>query len=462
VKTRIHLVGIGGAGLSAIAHVLLDEGYLVSGSDQQASPVTEQLAARGAAIAIGHRAGNVAGAQLVVVSSAIPSDNIEIAEARKLGIPVVKRAEFVGQMMQGRQGVAVAGTHGKTTTTAMLAQILLEAGLDPTCIIGGIVSSLDGRNARAGSGPFVVEADEYDRMFLGLRPWAAIVTNVEHDHPDCYPTFEAMLEAFGEFVDLLPADGVLIACWDNLPARELGQRRERAGGPVVMYGLGAGAAWCAADVQPNNAGGSDYVLLREGQSVGLVRLRVPGLHNVVNSLAALAAADRFGVSFSQACQSLTGFRGVQRRFEIKGEAAGVTVVDDYGHHPGEIRATLAAARSRFPGCEIWAVFQPHTYSRVWALMDDFATALADADHVIITAIYAAREHDTLGVSGQDILARMNGTCRRDVHYIADLDEAASYLLANVKPGDVVITLSAGDGNRVGIKLLEELKAQETR
>jgi len=455
-RKRIHLIGIGGSGLSAIAQVLLDEGYAVSGSDQQAAVTTESLAARGAQVAIGHRAENVVGADLVVVSSAIPQSNPEVIEARARRIPVVKRAELLGRMMQGRRGVAVAGTHGKTTTTGMIAQILLEAGQDPTFIVGGVIGSL-GTNARAGTGPFVIEADEYDRTFLGLQPWAAVVTNVEHDHPDCYPTFEAMFGAFGEFVDLLPPNGVLVACRDNPPAKELGEQRASKGQPVVMYGLNNNAAWRAVDAQSNNAGGSDYVLLREGQSAGLVRLRVPGLHNVVNSLAALAVADQLGVPFAQACESLKEFRGVLRRFEIKGEAAGVTVVDDYGHHPTEIKATLAAARARFPGRGIWAVFQPHTYSRTKTLMDDFVGAFADADHVIVTDIYASRERDTLGISSADLVARMVGGRNRDVRHIAGLDDAAAHLLANVKPGDVVITLSAGDGNLVGEKLLARLR-----
>ncbi len=452
---HIHLIGIGGSGLSAIAQVLLDEGYTVSGSDQQASALTKLLAARGARIAIGHRAENVQDVNLVVVSSAIPQDNPEIAAAQMRAIPVIKRGELLGRMMQGRRAVAVAGTHGKTTTTGMIAQILLEAGLDPTFIVGGVIGSL-GTNARAGTGPFVIEADEYDRTFLGLRPWVAIVTNVEHDHPDCYPTFQAMLEAFDEFADLLPEDGAMVACYDDPAARELGERQTRKGKTVVTYGLGDEALWRAVDTQSNNAGGSDYVLLREDQTVGLVRLRVPGLHNVVNSLAALAVSDRLGVSFAQARDSLTEFRGILRRFEIKGEAGGVTIVDDYGHHPSEIKATLAAARARFAGHRIWAVFQPHTYSRVKALLDDFAGAFGDADRVIVTAIYASRERDPLGISSADLVARMNGR-HRDVRLIESLDDAASFLLANVKPGDVVITLSAGDGNRVGEKLLEELQ-----
>jgi len=460
IGKHIHLVGIGGAGLSAIAQVLLDEGYHVSGSDQQASSVTELLAARGAHIAIGHRAENVAGADLLVVSSAIPPANPEIMAAREQGIPVAKRAELLGRMMQGRRGVAVAGTHGKTTTTGMIAQILLDAGLDPTFIVGGMIGSL-GTNARAGTGPFVIEADEYDRTFLGLQPWAAVVTNIEHDHPDCYPTFAAMFGAFSEFVEKVPDDGVLVACQDNPAAQELGELQARKGKPVVMYGLSEEALWRAVDIQTNNAGGNDFVVLRGGQTVGLVRLRVPGLHNVVNSLAALAVSDQLGVSFSQAQDALAAFRGVMRRFEIKGEARGVTVVDDYGHHPTEIKATLAAACTHFPNRRIWAVFQPHTYSRVKAFIGDFAQAFSEADHVIVTDIYASRERDTLGVSSADIVARMINVKQRNVRYIPELDDAARFLLDNVKAGDVVITLSAGDGNRVGEQLLEGLQARNT-
>jgi UDP-N-acetylmuramate--alanine ligase len=264
-----------------------------------------------------------------------------------------------------------------------------------------------------------------------------------------------MLSAFGEFADLIPNDGVLIACHDNPAAKELGKSQIQKGKSVMTYGLSDDALWRAVDTQPNNAGGSDYVALRGNETVGLVRLRVPGLHNVVNSLAALAVSERLGISFSQTQDSLAAFRGVLRRFEIKGETSGVTVVDDYGHHPSEIKATLAAARTRFPGRKIWAVFQPHTYSRVKALLDDFAGAFMDADHVIVTAIYAARERDTLGVSSTDIVARMNGR-HPDVRHIAGLDDATAFLLDNVGPGNVVVTLSAGDGNRVGEKLLEEL------
>jgi UDP-N-acetylmuramate--alanine ligase len=451
---HIHLVGMGGAGLSAIAHVLLAEGYLVSGSDQIGSAVLDQLAAQGARVSIGHAADNIAHADIVIVSAAIQADNPELVAARQANIPVIKRADLLGYMMTGRIGVAVAGAHGKTTTTAMIAQALLEAGRDPTIIVGGVLGGL-GINARAGQGPFVIEADEYDRMFLGLKPWAAVVTNVEHDHPDCYPTFEAMIEAFGQFISLVPAEGVLVACWDNPTARQLGEARLAQGKPTVLYGLGKGAPWQAVDVRPNQAGGSDFVVTNSGQTVGLMRLRVPGAHNVVNALAALAVLDKLNVPFDKVRDSLREFVGVGRRFEVKGEAGGVTVVDDYGHHPSEIRATLAAARARFAGRKLWAVFQPHTFSRVKAFLPGFAAAFSDADHLIVTAIYAARERDALGLSGADVVAQAN---HRDARYIAELDAAADYLLAHVKAGDVIITLSAGDGNRVGQLVLERLRA----
>lgn len=450
---HIHLVGIGGAGLSAIAHVLLEEGYPVSGSDLVASATTEQLAARGARVTIGHDAACIAGADVVVVSAAVPPDNVEVVRAHQLGLPVIKRAELLAHMMSGRVGVAVAGTHGKTTTTAMIARALLEAGRDPTFIVGGVIGGL-GTSARAGKGPFVVEADEYDRMFLSLRPWAAVVTNIEHDHPDCYPTFDSMVEAFSQFAATLPEDGVLVACWDNPAARQLGEQRQAQNKPVVLYGTGKGASWQAVDVQPNQAGGSDFVLLDRGRTVGLVRLRVPGVHNVVNALAALAVLDRLGVPFDKARDSLREFLGVGRRFEVTGEAGGVTVVDDYGHHPTEIRATLAAARAHFAGRKLWAVFQPHTYSRVKAFLPGFASAFGDADHVIVMKIYAARERDSADISGADIAAQSS---HRDIRYLPNLEDAVAYLLERVKPGDVIITLSAGDGNRVGQMVLERLK-----
>jgi UDP-N-acetylmuramate--alanine ligase len=457
---RIHLIGIGGIGLSAIARVLLEEGHRVSGSDLKLSPITDALADLGATIHQGHRAENVGHADLVIVSSAIPADNPEVAAARARGIPVVKRDWMLGRMMGGRFGIAVAGSHGKTTITAMIALLLTEAGLDPTFIVGGILENL-GTNARAGLGEhFVIEADEYDRTFLGLRPRIAVVTNIEMDHPDCYPELDDLVQAFREFVRLVPADGCVIGGGDEERARGiLGELSGTRGSEVVTYGLGEGVDWWAVDTRSNELGGHDFVALHDGCVVGEFSLRVPGLHNVQNALAVLAVAHRLDLDLTGVGETLRSYRGVQRRFEVKGEVDGIVVIDDYAHHPTQIRATLRAARERYAGRTLWAAFQPHTYSRTKALLDEFAASFADADHVVVTDIYAAREDDDLGVSAADILARMR---HPDARYIPGLNEAADHLLHHLKPGDVLITLGAGDGYKVGEDVLVELEEKNER
>jgi UDP-N-acetylmuramate--alanine ligase len=456
---HVHFVGIGGAGISAIARVLMEQGAVVSGSDLMLSRVAKALARDGASVFAGHRAENVRGADLVVVSSAVPPSNVEIQAAREAGIPVLRRPEFLRQMMDGHTGVAVAGTHGKTTTTAMIASILLEAGRDPTFIVGGVIAGLE-TNARAGGGElFVIEADEYDRTFLSLRPQVAVVTIVEHDHPDCYPTFDDFRAAFEEFVARMPPDGLLATCWDDPVARELGQRRRDAGQPVAFFGLGEGAEWRAEEVRPNFAGGVDFLAVRGGETLGLVRLRLPGAHNASNATAALAVADYLGVPFQVARGALTEFHGVGRRFEIKGEADGVLVVDDYAHHPTEIRATLRAARERFSGQPLWVVWQPHTYSRTKTLLGEFAQAFDLADQVIVLPIYASREKDTLGLTNADVAAAIK---HPDVRHAGSLDEAVVWLATEVRPGDVVLTLGAGDSDRVGEWLLEVLGNEQAQ
>jgi UDP-N-acetylmuramate--alanine ligase len=443
----VHLVGIGGAGMSAIATVLLERGYRVSGSDQAESEVTRGLREQGAEVFIGHRAENVGEVEMVVMSSAIRADNPELIAAQARGIPVNKRAQFLGWLMQGSLGVAVAGTHGKTTTTAMIAHTLMNAGRDPSFIVGGTIKSI-GRSAHAGRDrEFVIEADEYDRTFLGLTPTIEVILNVEHDHPDCYPTLDAMLDAFREFVHRLPEGGLVVACGEDAAASRLAREAARR----LLYGFRPSLDWHATDIRPNNAGGSDFLAYHNGKMQGMVRLRVPGKHNVLNALAALAVTDALNVPVSMAVDALSEFRGVGRRFEVRGEVNGVTIVDDYGHHPTEIKATLAGARLRYPGQPIWAVFQPHTYSRTQTLLDQFAAAFADADHVIVTAIYASRERDTLGISNRDVVAAMH---HPDARAIDALDEVARYLRANTRPGDVVITFSAGDANRVSEALLK--------
>jgi UDP-N-acetylmuramate--alanine ligase len=476
-NARVHLIGIGGIGLSAIAKVLLEEGYRVSGSDLKLSPITDGLVGLGAKVYKGHRAENVGEADLVVVSSAVPADNPEVIAAREKGIPVVKRDRMLGRMMKGRFGIAVAGSHGKTTITAMIALVLTEAGLDPSFIVGGILDNLS-TNAKAGRGEhFVIEADEYDRTFLGLRPRIAVVTNIEMDHPDCYPELDDLVEAFRNFLHLVPANGCIIGCGDEervrgiLGAREQGSRGARGQGSkgagkqgsrgageqgpsVVTYGLGEGVDWRAVDIRSSEGGGSDFVALHGGQSVGEFALRIPGLHNVQNALAALAVSDYLGLDLTDVRETLQRFQGVRRRFEVKGEVNGIVVIDDYAHHPTQIRTTLATARKCYPDREIWAVFQPHTYSRTKALLDEFAASFADADHVVVTDIYPAREFDDLGVSAADIVTRMK---HPDARYISGLNEAADHLLNHLKPGDVLITLGAGDGHKVGEDVLVKLE-----
>ncbi len=451
---HFHLVGIGGAGLSAIARVLLESGQLVSGSDEQETEFTARLRASGVRIFIGHAAQNIAGAELVLVSSAVASANPEVVAAVQAGLPVVKRQDFVGGMMAERVGLAIAGTHGKTTTAALTAYLLSRAGQQPSFIVGGLISDLD-TNARHGTGlPFVVEADEYDRMFLGLRPTVAVVTNVEHDHPDCYPTFAEMQAAFDEFAALVPAQGVLIVCNDDAGARALAQSARKRGTRVVTYGLQTGADWRAELLQPNSAGGCDFLVSHAGRELGLARTRLAGDHNVCNALAALAAVDYCGVPFATALPALRAFRGVGRRFEVKGEVHGITVVDDYAHHPTEIRATLASARQRFPGRPLWAMFQPHTYSRTRALMANFASSFGDADHVVVSDIYSAREASDAALSSADLIGAMQ---HADAQYVGGLEAAAHTLAQRMRPGDVLLTLGAGTSHKVGELVLAELR-----
>ncbi|MCS7222500.1 MAG: UDP-N-acetylmuramate--L-alanine ligase [Anaerolineae bacterium] len=454
-NAHIHLVGIGGAGLSAIATILLERGYRVSGSDLMRTPTTERLEAAGATIYIGQAAGQVAGADLVLISSAVRPENPELQSALAAGIPVVKRAQFLGALMHGKIGIAVAGTHGKTTTTAMIATTLLAAGHDPDFIVGGTVLGLE-CNARAGRGRvFVIEADEYDRMFLGLSPQVAVVTNVEWDHVDCYPTPADFVKAFQEFVQRLPEDGLLVACADDPGARALAEARQAFGRPAITYGLGGDSLWQARTLCANQHGGIDSQVWHAGVPVAELRLRIPGHHNVRNALACLAVASHFGISPEIAAAHLSNFAGVRRRFEVKGMKHDIIVIDDYAHHPSEVQATLAGARQRYPDRTIWVVFQPHTYSRTRALLSAFANCFAEADHVLITDVYAAREHDTLGVHAAQLAEAARQT-HPDVRYIGGLNEAAEILLADLRPGDVLLTLGAGDGYQVGERVLAAL------
>lgn len=464
-NTRVHLVGIGGMGLSAIARVLHGWGHTVSGSDQQPSALTKKLEAEGITVRAGHHADWVSETDVVVVSSAVPDDNPEVIAARQRGIPVLKRDRMLAEMTANKYTIAVAGAHGKTTTSAMIAWILLQAGLDPTFIVGGILQDL-GTNAAAGQGPyFVVEADEYDQMFLGLHPDVAVLTTLEHDHPDCYPSFDDMRRAFERFARQVADDGLLVVCGKDPETRRIGMLLRAEGTHVQTYGFDQQWDWWAEGSELGNSAAFEvrnHAQVSNGpggqkeKRMGICALQVPGRHNVLNALASLAASTWVGVGFGTATAALTRFRGTARRFEVKGQAEGITVVDDYAHHPTELRATLAAAQTKFPGRQIWAVFQPHTYSRTAALLDQFSAAFDDADHVLVTSIYAARETDTLGVSGRDIVTRMT---HAHAEYVGSLRMAVDVLLNRTQPGDVIITLGAGDGFLVGERVLEQLRGR---
>ena len=461
--THVHFIGIGGSGLSAIARLLLESGYAVSGSDRALTPFAEEVRKAGASVYVGHHARNVAGADWVVRSSAIPDDNPEVQAAMQKNIPVYKRADFLGELMADKTGIAIAGTHGKTTTTAMTAWVLTELKRDPSFIIGSMAKNL-GVNARAGKGNlFVIEADEYDNMFLGLKPQIEVITNLEHDHPDFFPTFEAMTQSFETFINLLPADGTLIVCMEDAGATSLIPYARKAGKNVIAYGahmentISAPHWVMARDVKPNQRGGFDFVASSNLKSAGLesveVSLQAPGEHNVRNALATLAIVDVLGLSREKAAKALSKFTGTGRRFELRGEANGVSVYDDYAHHPTEIKATLAGARARYPERRIWAVWQPHTYSRTQALYLEFSRAFKDADEVIVTEVYAAREPKQDFTSAEIV----SGMPHPSARYIATLPQATDYLLKNLQPNDVLIVLSAGDADQICAEVLKTLK-----
>jgi UDP-N-acetylmuramate--alanine ligase len=461
---HIHLIGIGGSGLSAIATILLERGYRVSGSDRQESPQARRLQEAGARIHYGHRAENIAGADMVVRSSAVRDNNVEVLAAQAAGIPVLKRADFLDQLMADQLPLAIAGTHGKTTTTAMLAWVLTSLGADPSYVIGGVAANL-GQNAHAGLGQyFVIEADEYDRMFLGLRPHIAIVTNVEHDHPDCYPTPGDFYQAFQAFTRQIQPGGALVACGEDPGAAQLLAEARSAGLRAVSYGIGLGSFdCCAVNLAPNTSGSLVFDLVQQGVPVvEQITLQTPGVHNVRNALAVLCVVDLLGFSVEQATQALQEFRGAGRRFDVRGEFGGVTLIDDYAHHPTEIRATLAGARMRYPGRRIWAVWQPHTYSRTRLLFDQFAAAFGDADCVLVTEVYAAREPAPAdGFTARqvaDAIASSGHKADQSVLFARTLENAVDQIARQLRPGDVILVLSAGDADQINVELADRLSA----
>jgi UDP-N-acetylmuramate--alanine ligase len=459
---RIHFVGIGGIGMSGIAEVLLNLGYKVSGSDLKQSPITERLSSLGATVFEGHKAENVKGAEVVVASSAISPDNPETTAAQKLHIPVIQRAEMLAELMRLKYGIAIAGMHGKTTTTSMVAAVLAGGGLDPTVVVGGRVDAM-GSNARLGKSQYLVaEADESDRSFLKLSPILAVVTNIDREHMDCYRNMREVKQAFLDFMDRVPFYGMAVVCNDDpMLRRILPQVRRR----MVTYGTRRGsdfhiklgkAALTTADPAPSSR---FHVNFKE-RDLGEFCLHVPGVHNVLNATAAIAVGVGLDIDPGQIRAALESFRGVDRRFQLRGKATGVSVIDDYGHHPTEIRATLAAARQ----CgfrKIHVVFQPHRYTRTRDLMDEFTTAFAAADSLTLLDIYAASEKPIEGITAEVLAERIWTSGHKEVRYVASFVEAAQTAVSSAQPGDMILTLGAGNVSQLGPLILEKLAALES-
>ncbi len=448
----VHFTGIGGIGMSGLAEVLLNLGYPVSGSDLRSSPITSRLRGLGARIFEGHDAAHLGEARALVVSSAVDPGNPEVAEARRRGIPVIPRGELLAELMRLKFGVAVAGSHGKTTTTSMAATILSELGLDPTVVVGGRVSTMGGANARVGRSDFlVVESDESDGSFLRLAPIIAVVTNIDREHLDHYHDFASIRQAFLEFINKVPFYGAAILCLDDPPLLSLLPEVRRR---TLTYGRSPQADLMIQNVTPQPFGSRFTVRGRQGD-LGEFTLLVPGEHNVLNATAAIAVALELEQEPDAIRQALAAFRGVDRRFQVRGEAAGVTVVDDYGHHPTEIRATLATARA-CGFARVLVLFQPHRYSRTELLMDEFAGAFHDADVVLVTEIYAASEAPRAGVTGAALADRMRAFGHRAVEFVDTLAEGVRRAAEEARPGDVVLTLGAGSVSQAADLILAAL------
>ncbi|MBI3680020.1 MAG: UDP-N-acetylmuramate--L-alanine ligase [Acidobacteria bacterium] len=453
---RLHFTGIGGIGMSGIAEVLLNLGYEITGSDVKLGPATERLASLGALIREGHDPAHVAGAKALVVSSAIDPANPEVLEARRLQIPVIPRGELLAELMRMKFGIAIAGSHGKTTTTSMTAAVLSQAGLDPTVVVGGRVTGMGGSNARVGRSEFlVVESDESDGSFLKLAPILAVVTNIDREHLDHYESFEALLEAFASFVNKVPFYGAAILCLDDENVQSVLPKVQRR---TVTYGRSPQADLVIVDVA-GGATSSEFTLRLKGDDLGGFRVGVPGAHNVLNAAAAVAAGLELEIPLEQIRKGLAGFSGVERRFQTRGSAAGVMVIDDYGHHPTEIRATLDTARvCRFS--RVLVLFQPHRYTRTHLLMDDFARSFHLADAVFVLEIYAASEAPIEGVTAQALVERLRQFGHKAAEYAGGMEEGIRRVVAASQPGDAVITLGAGSVWQACDRILEALRARE--
>ncbi len=450
---HVHFIGIGGAGMSALAYILLKRGYEVSGSDLNASHTSAHLAEEGALVYRGHAANQVENADAVVVSTAIHQDNPELVEARKRNLPVLHRSDVLAAILNQADGVAVAGAHGKTTTSAMIACIGAASTVDPTIVIGGEVASLGG-NARNGEGRYVIaEADESDGSFLKLYPHIAVVTNIEDDHLDHYGTEENIYKAFKAFLENITEGGKAILCVDNVKVAKLAKETSK---PVITYGVdGEDAEYTAKNIT-YSTDGTHYDLYHNGAFVTEVKLIVPGRHNVLNSMGAFVAAREMGIDVETILAALHTFGGAKRRFETKGKVNGIWVVDDYAHHPTEIGVSLAAARQTKPA-RLIAVFQPHRYTRTQLLVDEFCNCFTDCDELVLTDIYAASEDPIPGVSSAHLAEGVAKATGQNVKYIATLPEVEAYFASIAQPGDLIMTIGAGDVVKVGEKLVEELE-----
>ena len=460
---RIHFVGIGGIGMSGIAEVLLNLGYKVSGSDLKSSAVTQRLAGLGATLFEGHRAENMAGAEVVVTSSAIAAENPEVTEAHALHIPVIQRAEMLAELMRLKYGIAIAGMHGKTTTTSMVAAVLAAGGLDPTVVVGGRVDAM-GSNARLGKSQYLVaEADESDRSFLKLSPILSVVTNIDREHMDTYRNMRDVKKTFLDFMDRVPFYGMIVACNDDPLLRRLLPEVQRR---TVTYGTKRGSDFLikspaspakgAAEMgHPHNRFGVRY----RGEDLGEFTLHVPGAHNVLNATAAIAVGIGLDISPDAIRTALDQFRGVDRRFQLRGRGAGVSVIDDYGHHPTEIKATLAAARQ----CgfrRVHVIFQPHRYTRTRDLLEEFTGAFADADSLFVLDIYAASEKPIDGITGEILAQRIREKNAKNGRFATSFAEAVDAAAAIAEDGDMILTLGAGSVSQLGPMIVEKLKERE--
>lgn len=454
---RIHFIGIGGIGMSGIAEVLCNLHFTVTGSDAKKSKNTERLETLfGIQVFEGHAAENIGDAQVVVYSSAVKDDNPEVVAAREKGIPVIPRAEMLAELMTLKPyAVAVSGTHGKTSTTSMIATVLGHAGIDPTTVVGGVVASL-GSNARLGSSDwFVTEADESDRSFLMLYPTIAVVTNIDKEHMESYKGMDDVVQCFTDFVNKVPFYGAAVICLDDPNVHQIIPRIKRR---RITYGLSAQADVTAKDIRFNDTFGSSFTVLKRGRELGEITLPVPGKHNVYNALAATAVALEMDVPFEKIAEAFKTFKNANRRFQFKGEVNGISVVDDYGHHPTEILATLSAAKNSSGGRRTVVVFQPHRYSRTKELMDDFVVAFNNADVVYILDIYAASEQPIEGITAEVLAENIKRYGHKNLTYIGDIDTASAKVVPYLKEGDLVITLGAGSVTRLSEEILEELKA----